>query len=207
MHAEISECQTLEAQLRRFDLRLSDVGLVLQTHLHADHSGGIRCFPARTPVVVNRSELGFAESGTQGLFYPPEDLADLRARKGVRFLDLERTGPVEIVPDLVCEHAGGHTPGMMFIRAQTDVGVATICSDVVYDLQDQLVTPMETPTGEPEISNNTTWPLPAERAAIRRALAGTALLLPSHCGGARVADGRVIALLDRPDVAPGGPPG
>jgi glyoxylase-like metal-dependent hydrolase (beta-lactamase superfamily II) len=211
MRAEISESQALEAQLRRFDVSFSDVGLVLQTHLHVDHSGGLRFFPPRTPIVVNRSELAFAESGTQGLFYASEDLADLRARAstGVRFLDLERTGPVEIAPDIVCEFAGGHTPGMMFVRVRTDGGVATICSDVVYDVQDQLVRPMRTPPGEPEISNNTTWPLEAERAAIQRALAGTALLFPSHCSAARVSGGRVIAVLDRlpSGAAPGGPPG
>jgi glyoxylase-like metal-dependent hydrolase (beta-lactamase superfamily II) len=204
MRAEISETQALEAELRRFDVSVSDVRLVLQTHLHVDHSGGIRFFPPRTCVVVNRSELAFAESGTQGLFYAPEDLADLRARAsgGVRFLDLERTGPVEIAPDIVCEFAGGHTPGMMFVRVRTDVGVVTICSDVVYDVQDQLVEPMRARSGEPEISNNTTWPLEAERAAIRRALDGTAVLLPSHCSAGRVTGGRVIAVLDRPAAAP-----
>jgi glyoxylase-like metal-dependent hydrolase (beta-lactamase superfamily II) len=191
--AEIPSDAALESQLARFDVDVGDIKLVLQTHLHVDHSGGIHLFSGDTTIVVNRSELDFAQNGTQGFFYAPEDIADLcnREQSGrLKLLDLETSGPVSIAPGIVCEHARGHTPGMMFVRIETERGVATICSDVVYDVEAQLVRkPIE-------VSNNTTWPVNEERHSIQRALAGTAYLIPSHCCAARIAAGRVIGMLE-----------
>jgi glyoxylase-like metal-dependent hydrolase (beta-lactamase superfamily II) len=150
-------------------------------------------FSGDTTIVVNRSELEFARSGTQGFFYAPEDIGELcnREQAGcLKLLDLETSGPVSIAPGIVCEHARGHTPGMMFVRIETGRGVATICSDIVYDVEAQLV------RQQIEVSNNTTWPVEDERDSIRRALAGTVYLIPSHCRAARIAEGRVTGMLE-----------
>jgi hypothetical protein len=37
----------------------------------------------------------------------------------LRFLDLETTGPVELMPGVICEAAGGHTEGSMNIIVKT----------------------------------------------------------------------------------------
>lgn len=55
-----------------------------------------------TPVVLNRREIEFAANGLQGPGYAPEDLKHLIDRAhvsgGIRWLDLEITGPVEVAP-------------------------------------------------------------------------------------------------------------
>lgn len=215
--AEIRPGCDLDSQLANHDLERGDIGLLVLTHLHLDHVGAVDRFPMSTPVVVNRREMEHAASGA--FFYQPEDLhhmIDRIATPGaVVFLDLGLTGPVEIAPGVTCELAGGHTPGLMFVRAETEDGVATICSDVIYEIAGQLLEPPHTlQAREPQTSNNFTVSVLEEKAAIKRALNGTTFLLPSHCNGARVECGQVVGALDGasvpgpripPERAPSGP--
>lgn len=201
--AEIRPGCDLDSQLAKHDLERGDIGMLLLTHLHADHGGLVDRFPMSTPVVVNRAEMGHAASGA--FFYLPEDLHHMIDRLStpgaLMFLDLDLTGPVEVAPGVICERAGGHTPGLMFIRAQTDAGVATICSDVIYEIHGQLLEPPFTlQAREPQTSNNFTVSVLEEKAAIKRALNGTTFLLPSHCVGARLECGRVVGGLDGTSV-------
>lgn len=197
--AEIRPGCDLDSQLARHDLERGDIGMLLLTHLHADHVGLVDRFPMSTPVVVNRAEMMHAASGAS--FYTCEDLHHMIDRistpGSLAFLDLDLTGPVEVAPGVTCEHAGGHTPGLMFIRVETEAGVATICSDVVYEVQGQLLEPPFTlQAREPQTTNNFVVSVREEKAAIKRALNGTTFLLPSHCTGARVEHGRVVGMLD-----------
>ncbi len=198
--AEVPEGHGLDAQLARHGLTPGDIGCVVMTHLHCDHAGRIHTFPMTTPVVVNRREMEFAASGAQGEFYAHEDVHHLLDRvytpRALALLDLDYSGPVEIAPGVICERAGGHTPGLMLIRVETDEGVATICSDVIYNVPDQLVAPLQTIAAwEPQVSNNFTSSLLEEKGAIRRALQRTTFLLPSHSCGARVEHAQVTGLL------------
>ncbi len=201
MGVEMPHGCDVDTQLARYGTTRSDVGMVILTHLHADHAGNAHKFANTIPVVVNRRELEFGAGGVQGLFYAPEDMDHMLDRTNapgaLNLLDLKDGDSVEIAQGVVCEHAGGHTPGMMFVRIQTDDGLATICSDVVYDVRDQLVAPMRASRSwEPLVSNNFAVSLEEEKAAIRRALRDTTFLLPSHSRGARVEHGRVMGLLD-----------
>lgn len=197
--AEIRPGCDLDSQMGKHGLERGDIGMLLLTHLHLDHAGLVDRFPMSTPVVVNRAEMAHAASGS--FFYTPEDLHHMIDRistpGALAFLDLDLTGPVEIAPGLSCELAGGHTPGLMFIRAETEEGVATICSDVIYEIHGQLLEPPHTlQAREPQTSNNFTVSVLEEKASIKRALNGTTFLLPSHCTGARVESGRVVGALD-----------
>ena len=201
MAVEMPEGCDIDAQLGRYGITRSDVGTVILTHMHVDHAGNAHQFAMTIPMVVNRREMEFAAGGVQGMFYAPEDMHHMLDRMytpgALTFLDLKDGVSVEIAPGVTCERAGGHTPGMMFVRIQTDDGVATICSDVIYDVQDQLVAPMQAShIWEPLVSNNFAVSLEEEKAAIGRALRDTTFLLPSHSRGARLEHGRVTGFLD-----------
>jgi len=125
----------IENQLKKHGLRLGDVRYVLHTHLHIDHAGKDDLFPMNTAVVLNRRELEYSVSGLMHPQYPAVDIKHLIDRlhtKGaLRFLDLEISGPTELMPGLICEAAGGHTEGSMNVIVKTAEGVATICGDVL----------------------------------------------------------------------------
>lgn len=198
--AVFSEETSMEAQLARFDLTPQDIGMVLMTHLHVDHAGLVDVFPMSTPVVVNRAEMAFAAGGLQGLYYAPEDVHHMLDRiyspDAAMVLDLDLSGPVEIAPGVICEHLGGHTPGLMSIRVETEGGATRICSDVVYDVQDQLIEPIHTlGAWEPQVTNNYATAHRDEKAMIWKAMQGIRYLLPSHDRGAVLEDRRVVGRL------------
>ncbi len=66
-----------------------------------------------------------ADIKSAGVLHPVSEL-----RKGaLRFLDLETTGPVEFMPGVICEAAGGQTEGSMNIIVKTAEGDANIYGD------------------------------------------------------------------------------
>ena len=149
----------IENQLKKHGLRLGDMRYVLHTHLHIDHAGKDDLFPMNTTVVLNRRELEYSVSGLMHPQYPAVDIKHLIDRlhtKGaLRFLDLEIAGPVELMPGVICEAAGGHTEGSMNIIVKTAEGDATICGDVIYDFNDQIIEPFhEISDMEPRVTGN-----------------------------------------------------
>jgi glyoxylase-like metal-dependent hydrolase (beta-lactamase superfamily II) len=198
--------QELDHQLGLHGLALEDVGIVVNTHLHLDHCGQDHRFPMSTPVVVNRRELEFAASGLEGPIYAPEEVKHLIDRQNVPGalwpLDLELTGPVELLPGVRCMAAGGHTEGSMMVLVDTADGVACICGDIVYDVQDQVVDPLgQISVREPAPVGYTPMSRRGEVAAIKRALGLGAFLMPIHDRPARVERGRVVGRLH--DRVPG----
>ena len=99
---------------------------------HGDHE------PARARVLGVRDHgrpvSGRRTSSTTSTASTP------RAR--CRLLDLELSGPDEILPGIVCEAAGGHTEGSMNINVRRTTASACICGDVIYDVQNQIVDPI-----------------------------------------------------------------
>jgi glyoxylase-like metal-dependent hydrolase (beta-lactamase superfamily II) len=205
LEVEFSDENTMEAQLDRFGITIEDVGAVIATHLHVDHAGHFSDFPLTTPVVLNRREIEFAASGLQGLAYAPEDLKHLidrtHALGGIRWLDLEVTGPVNVAPGVRCEASGGHTEGSLAVYVDTGEGEACICGDILYDIQDQVLERlMQTGYLEPQVTNNFVGSLRTELASIKRALNKSTFLLPSHDRGAKVVDGEVVGRVQGPTV-------
>jgi glyoxylase-like metal-dependent hydrolase (beta-lactamase superfamily II) len=199
--------QELEHQLGLHDVTIDDVGVVINTHLHLDHCGQDHRFPMSTPVVVNRREIEFAASGLEGPIYAPEEVKhviDRQNEPGALWpLDLEVTGPVEILPGIRCMSAGGHTEGALMVLVDTAEGVACICGDIVYNVHDQIVEPLgQVTVGEPAPVGYSPLSRRAEVSAIKRALAlGATFLLPIHDRPARLERGRVTGRLH--DRVPG----
>ena len=135
----------IENQLARHGVRMGDVRYVLHTHLHIDHAGKDDLFPMNTTVGVNRRELEYSVSGLMHPQYPLPDIKHLidrlHTKSALRFFDLEISGPIELMPGVRLEAAGAHTEGSMNVHVETADGLATICGDVIYDFNDQIVTP------------------------------------------------------------------
>ena len=201
MVGTITEEMRIENQLAQHGLTLDDVRWVVHTHHHIDHAGQDAVFE-RATVITNRRELEFSASGIMGAQYPPEyvkhHIDRLHTPSALRLLDLEDSGPVEIFPGIVCESAGGHTEGSMNILVQTGEGVACLCGDVLYDIQDQVVEPFhEVLDSEPRTTGNHSMTKRHEKAAIKKALSSGSFVLPIHDYPARVERGRVVARLGR----------
>jgi glyoxylase-like metal-dependent hydrolase (beta-lactamase superfamily II) len=132
-----------------------------------------------------------------GAQYPPEyvkhHIDRLHARRALRLLDLELTGPDELLPGIVCELTGGHTEGSMNILVSTADGTACLCGDVMYDVHNSAVEPYHVALDcEPQVTGNHALSKRHERAAIKKALKSGRYILTGHDYPARVEGGRVL---------------
>jgi glyoxylase-like metal-dependent hydrolase (beta-lactamase superfamily II) len=206
MTGTTGEEQLLESRLASHGVRMDDVRWIVHTHHHIDHAGQDHRFP-RATVITNRRELEYSASGLMGAQYPPEyvkhHIDRLHAPGALRLLDLELSGPDEILSGIVCEAAGGHTEGSTNVLVETSEGVACICGDIVYHVHDSLVEPFHVPVAsEPQVSGNHGNTKRQEKAAIKKALNSGRFLLPMHDQPARIEGGRVVARLTG-DAVPG----
>jgi glyoxylase-like metal-dependent hydrolase (beta-lactamase superfamily II) len=131
--------------------------------------------------------------------YPAEYIKHLVDRLhtpgALRLLDLELSGPEEIIPGVWCEVAGGHTEGSMNVLVETSEGRACICGDVIYDIQNQIVEPIyQVLEYEPQPTGNHGTSKRQEKGAVKKALQN-AFVLPVHDYPARLEAGRVVARL------------
>src|SRR4029450_607368 len=135
----------IENQLAKYGVRIGDVRYVLHKHLPIDQAGKDELFPMNTTVIINRRELEYSVSGLMHPQYPAPDIKHLvdrlHTKSALRFLDLEVTGRVELMPGVYCDAANAHTEGSMNIHVHTADGIATICGDGIYDFNNQIVTP------------------------------------------------------------------
>ena len=164
-------------------------------------------FETRLPyLVVNRRELEYSVSGLMHPQYPAPDIKHLidrlHAKSALRFLDLEISGPIELMPGVFCEAAAAHTEGSMNIHVHTADGIATICGDVIYDFNDQIVTPFnEIHDAEPRTTGNHGTSKRAEKAAIKKLVNSSRFLLPVHDRPCKIEGGNVVGRLQ--DQVPG----
>ena len=191
----------IERQLARHNVKVGDVRYVLHTHLHIDHAGKDDHFPMNTTVVINRREMEHSVSGLMHPQYPKPDIQylveRLHTRHALRFEDLEITGPIEIMPGVVLEAANAHTEGSMNVHVETAEGRATICGDVIYDFNDQVVEPLyQVNAHEPQVTGNHAGSKRGEKAAIKKLLASSKFLLPVHDKPAKIEGGQVVGRLD-----------
>jgi hypothetical protein len=133
--------------------------------------------------------------------YPLPDIKHLidrlHTRDALRFEDLELSGPVELIPGVILEAANAHTEGSMNVHVETAEGIATLCGDVIYDINDQIVTPLrQTQNYEPQVTGNHAGSKRAEKAAIKKLLNSSRFLLPVHDKPAKVEDGAIVGRLD-----------
>ena len=116
---DIGVIQDLETGLKRYDLNPQDIDLVISTHLHNDHIGGVSRF-SKAKVLVQKDELEFARN--------PHPMYDTVFCK--EFLEESKFeivhGDTQITDDVSILKTPGHTPGGQSVCIKTEKGTAII---------------------------------------------------------------------------------
>jgi N-acyl homoserine lactone hydrolase len=162
--------QALEAQLARHGLEPGDIGYVLHTHLHHDHTGLDARLPEAT-ILVQRAELQYAAAPQFPV--PFFDRTDIAALIGTHWERVELLdGESELFTGVRTVHTGGHTPGHQMVYLDTPQGRAIITGDAAYVAELNLAHGV--PSGY--------WvDLPDAMAALRRIAADSeGIVLPMH---------------------------
>ncbi len=115
--------QTLEAQLKRFDIVPEEIGLVVNTHLHIDHCAG-NCFLPNARFVVQRGELEYALDPLPA--HGPAYDVDLSSME----LDL-LDGDAEITDGIRVIVTPGHSPGSQAVLVDTESGLFVLAGDTI----------------------------------------------------------------------------
>lgn len=125
---KLDESDAIEPVLARIGLAPGDVDLVIQSHLHFDHAGGLYAFP-ETPVMVQRDELEFAADppADQREIYIAEDFAPVG---NWRVVD----GDEDVFGDgrLTVVATPGHTKGHQSLLVELDDQVVFLLADAAY---------------------------------------------------------------------------
>ncbi len=133
--------QELPAQLKRLGYRCEDIAMVILTHLHEDHTGGLRYVP-QAHVVLSRAEWEARHTRLLGLLplaYPPT-IASITAPELISYSsgpfhsfeasqDLLGDGSIILLP------TPGHSPGHQSILVQMDGYQLLLVGDNVYTLR------------------------------------------------------------------------
>ena len=85
----------------------------------------------------------------------------------------------------------------MNVHVRTAEGLATICGDVIYDFNDQVIEPLhQVSYREPQVTGNHAGSKRSEKAAIKKLLNTADFLLPVHDKPAKIERGQVVGRLD-----------
>ena len=125
---------SIQDALAAHGLRCADIDMLILSHLHFDHAGGLRYFAgtkAIQNIIVAESELRNAQqsvaAGEEGSAY----VGPLFQVEGIRFRPI--SGTTELAPDLTLFVQQSHTPGVIGIILKTkSMGNVIVTSDTVY---------------------------------------------------------------------------
>ena len=113
--------RSLESELGRVGLRVSDVSVVANCHLHLDHCGGNPLFP-QTPIFVQQNELDALPT----LEYVLPQVVHFPGAK----LEIH-DGEAQIAPGLRIIPTPGHTPGHQSLLVETSRGRVLLAGQAV----------------------------------------------------------------------------
>ena len=121
---------SLEGNLARFKLKPADIGYIIHTHLHVDHTGLDDKMP-NAKILLQRKELQYSAAPFFPVpFYDREDISKLVGPLWDRVVLLE--GDSEIFPGIRAVVTGGHTPGHQILYIALSSGTAIITGDLAY---------------------------------------------------------------------------
>jgi N-acyl homoserine lactone hydrolase len=112
--------EPIEEGLAAVGVDLDDIHAVGISHLHHDHSGGLKLFAGRVPVHAQRRELEYGMRNDDG----PEQHAFARVDYDDPRIDWQlHDGAAEIAPGVSVVPTYGHTPGHQSFVVQLDESV------------------------------------------------------------------------------------
>jgi glyoxylase-like metal-dependent hydrolase (beta-lactamase superfamily II) len=126
---------TPEQALRSLGIAPESVGLVIVTHMHYDHIGNLRRFPAAKLVVAER-ELDFwcgpmAARAQFAAHVVPGEIAFLADAAGAGRARLVRD-ELEPAAGVQVSRVGGHSPGQLIVRVSAAEGEIVLASDALH---------------------------------------------------------------------------
>lgn len=127
--ATASKSGTIIEQLAVLGIEPADIDIVVNTHLHYDHSGANSLFE-RAVFLLHEREVAWALCPPPWASYYYREMRHqlLAVIDQVRLISSETvvTPGVRIVP------TGGHSPGHVVVEVDTDDGTAVIAGDALY---------------------------------------------------------------------------
>jgi len=127
--------ERLLSALGRLGVRVEDVDIVINTHLHADHCGGntiakegevVPAFP-NAEYWIQRRELAdarYPNERTQGTYFP-ENFLPLEATGQLRILN----GDIQVTPEVRCWVTRGHTRAHQVVIIESEGEAAVFLGD------------------------------------------------------------------------------
>jgi len=139
---ELTEADDIRNRLKELNLRVSDIKMVLVTHLHWDHTGGLRFF-THCPILVQKAEYRFALNPDS--FVSAQYMQNhLPSSLNYRLLE----GDQRILPGISVVRTPGHTPGHQSIVVKLASGASYILSGDTILLEENLTS---------KIPSSNTW--------------------------------------------------
>jgi len=170
----LSDREPMLDALAACGLTPDDLTAVVMSHLHLDHTGGLRHLAGGPPVIVQRDELEYAnsdEANALGYWAPDTGAA------GVRWSPIQGDG--RIAPGIAAVATPGHAPGhMSFVVDLRESGRWLFAFDAV-------VVAENVERDRAVVIGTREQDAPARRASHARLLAtaqaSSARLVPGHC--------------------------
>ncbi len=182
----IEQKDELDRQLSEINLKTGDIGLVALTHLHLDHTDGLKFFP-KTEIIVNQFEYehpSFNLPTTYPLWFKP----NLVNYQNDRIEVYEKAYPITNAGDLLYVPTPGHTNGHSSIIFKTDDVDIFFAGDTSYK-QEQVLTGELAGVNENFADSKATYDKILSYASMR-----PVIYLPTHDGnsGRRLLDKELI---------------
>ncbi|MGZ3939554.1 MAG: N-acyl homoserine lactonase family protein [Flavisolibacter sp.] len=132
---EIEAQDELDAQFEKIKLKTKDVKLVVLTHLHLDHTDGLRFFP-KAEVIVGKHEYEHAEMNMPSTY--PTWLKPNKVIYWANQVDIFDKA-YRITNDLYYVPTPGHTAGQSSIILKTDQGFDILFAGDTSSTQEQVI--------------------------------------------------------------------
>jgi N-acyl homoserine lactone hydrolase len=152
-------------ELQQRGISLDDVGRVVLTHAHWDHSQNTDLFP-NAEIVIHSKELEYTRNPRPGDYATARYFADTLKGQKVR----EISGETEIEPGVTLIETPGHTRGHISVLVQTSGGLVCIGGDAVSDAG-------AVGRGTPALIF---WSEDEARASVQKVLAASNVIYPGH---------------------------
>jgi N-acyl homoserine lactone hydrolase len=126
----------LMRQVEQTGLKWSDLAMVVISHLHCDHSGGLRHMVNGPPIIIQRAEHEFAmgEAGLEHAFFRTD-----YEIQGLSWRPVE--GDKELADGLRVLDTAGHTPGSQSLHVDLpnqSIVLAGDCADLRRNIEESI---------------------------------------------------------------------